>query len=106
MTNKLFLYPFLFIVPWGELDQTIVQDMVNYVRSVMSFGEGGEEIHPPGGAVILKRIKRYYRSQRHQAQVKSSQERRRRQRLLNRRNRLTMVRYQYLNSIHLNCILI
>ncbi|XP_078368514.1 uncharacterized protein LOC144652331 [Oculina patagonica] len=29
-------------VPWGELDQTIVQDMVNYVRSVMSFGEGGK----------------------------------------------------------------
>lgn len=75
-------------MPWGEVDKNTIQEMVHYVRGVMNFWEGGKEIHPPGGTVILKRIKRYFQS--HQAQVKASQERRR-QRMLNRRNRLTMV---------------
>lgn len=84
------------LVPWGEMNKTLIDDMVKYVREVLSFGENqGERAHPPSGAVILKRIKRYYRSQRYQAQLKRDQERRRRQRLLNRRNRLTMVQCIY-----------
>lgn len=78
------------------MNKTLIDDMVKYVREVLSFGENqGERAHPPSGAVILKRIKRYYRSQRYQAQLKRDQERRRRQRLLNRRNRLTMVQCIY-----------
>ena len=58
----------------------------------MSYeGEDGKRQQALARAVILKRIKRYYRSQRQQAVVKNDKDRRRRQRFLNRKNVLTMV---------------
>jgi len=78
-------------VPWGEVDKSLVQEIVEFIKQEMSYDDSGKPKKPPCSSVIMKRIKRYYRSQRHQCMIKSDQQKRRRQRLLNRRNRLTMV---------------
>lgn len=64
--------------------------MTEYVHEILSFDEDGNAIVPPSRSIILRRIKRYYRSQRHQQVTKANQEKRRRKRFINRRNRLTM----------------
>ena len=80
-------------MPWADVGHDLQDEMVEFVRTVlMSYeGEDGKRQEAPARAVILKRIKRYYKSQRQQAVVKNDKERRRRQRILNRKNRLTMV---------------
>ena len=87
---------FFFLVPWGEVDKRLVKEIVDFIRQEMSFDNNGQPKKVPCSSLILKRVKRYYRSQRHQCMIKSDQLKRRRQRLLNRRNRLTMVPFVYL----------
>ena len=86
-----------FSVPWGEVEKSLVKEIVNFIKQEMSFDNDGKPKKAPCSSVILKRVKRYYRSQRHQCMIKSDQLKRRRQRLLNRRNRLTMVPFFYLD---------
>ena len=88
----LFLNLFL-LVPWGEVDKNLVKEIVEFIKEEMSYDDNGKPKKPPCSSVITKRVKRYYRSQRHQCMLKSDQIKRRRQRLLNRRNRLTMVSF-------------
>jgi len=81
----------ILLVPWGEVDKSLVKEIVEFIKQEMSYDNSGKPKKPPCSSVIMKRVKRYYRSQRHQCMIKSDQQKRRRQRLLNRRNRLTMV---------------
>ena len=48
--------------------------MSEYVHEILSFDEDGNAIVPPSRSIILRRIKRYYRSQRHQEVTKANQE--------------------------------
>ena len=89
---KLILCFNLFLsVPWGEVQKSLVNEVVEFIKEELSYDENGKPKKPPCSSVITKRVKRYYRSQRHQSIIKSDQAKRRRQRLMNRRNRLTMV---------------
>ncbi|XP_015760463.1 PREDICTED: uncharacterized protein LOC107339673 isoform X4 [Acropora digitifera] len=77
--------------PWSEVDESIRNEMTEYVHEILSFDEDGNAIVPPSRSIILRRIKRYYRSQRHQQVTNANQEKRWRKRFINRRNRLTML---------------
>ncbi|XP_068728061.1 uncharacterized protein [Montipora capricornis] len=77
-------------VPWSEIDPSLCNEIYQYIHEMMAFDEDGNAVVPPSRGVIIKRVKRYYRSQRHQQITKADQEKRRRQRFINRRNRLTM----------------
>ena len=90
------IYLFL-LVPWGEVEKNLVKEILEFIKQEMSFDNNGTPKKPPCSSVILKRVKRYYRSQRHQLMIKNDQLKRRRQRLLNRRNRLTMVPFLYID---------
>ena len=83
-------------VPWADVQDSVRTEMVEYVREMMS----SSGVSLPTRSIIGKRIKRYYRSQRHQAQIKADKEKRRRQRFLNKRNRLTMVGLYYIFYFH------
>lgn len=83
-------------VPWSDVQDSVRTEMVEYVREMMS----SSGVSLPTRSIIGKRIKRYYRSQRHQAQIKADKEKRRRQRFLNKRNRLTMVGLYYIFYFH------
>lgn len=83
-------------VPWSDVQDSVRTGMVEYVREMMS----SSGVSLPTRSIIGKRIKRYYRSQRHQAQIKADKEKRRRQRFLNKRNRLTMVGLYYIFNFH------
>ena len=83
-------------VPWSDVHDSVRTEMVEYVREMMS----SSGVSLPTRSIIGKRIKRYYRSQRHQAQIKADKEKRRRQRFLNKRNRLTMVGLYYIFYFH------
>ena len=82
-------------MPWSEIDESLHNEMVQYVHEMLAFDEDGNAVVPPSRRVILRRIKRYYRSQRQQQVTKADQEKRRRKRFINRRNRLTMVTMPY-----------
>ena len=82
-------------MPWSEIDESLCNEMAQYVHEVLAFDEDGNAVVPPPRRVILRRIKRYYRSQRQQQVTKADQEKRRRKRFINRRNRLTMVTMPY-----------
>ena len=107
---KLFYFLFLnlfLLVPWGEVDKNLVKEIVEFIKEEMSYDDNGKPKKPPCSSVITKRVKRYYRSQRHQCMLKSDQIKRRRQRLLNRRNRLTMVSFSsFLKYIDTTVLLI
>ena len=90
MLISLFFYLFL-LVPWGEVDKGLVKEIVDFMKQEMSYDGNGKQKKNPCSSLITKRVKQYYRSQRHQHMIKSDQLKRKRQRLLNRRNRLTMV---------------
>ena len=62
-------------VPWSDVQDSVRTEMVEYVREMMS----SSGVSLPTRSIIGKRIKRYYRSQRHQAQIKADKEKRRRQ---------------------------
>lgn len=83
-------------VLWSDVQDSVRTEMVEYVREMMS----SSGVSLPTRSIIGKRIKRYYRSQRHQAQIKADKEKRRRQRFLNKRNRLTMVGLYYIFYFH------
>ena len=82
-------------MPWSEIDESLRNEMAQYVHEVLAFDEDGNAVVPPSRRVILRRIKRYYHSQRQQQVTKADQEKRRRKRFINRRNRLTMVTMPY-----------
>ena len=63
-------------VPWSDVQDSVRTEMVEYVREMMS----SSGVSLPTRSIIGKRIKRYYKSQRHQAQIKAEKEKRRRQR--------------------------
>ena len=89
---KLFLFLNLFLlVPWGEMDKSLVKEIIDFIKQEMSYDDNGKPKKKPCSSLIMKQVKRYYRSQRHQCMIRSDQLKRRRQRLLNRRNRPTMV---------------
>lgn len=73
-------------VPWSEIDPSLRNEIYQYIHEMMAFDEDGNAVVPPSRGVIIKRVKRYYRSQRHQQITKADQEKRRRQRFINRRN--------------------
>ena len=79
-------------VPWSDVQDSVRTDVVEYVREMMlSFG-----VSLPKRGIIGKRIKRYYRHQRHQAQIKADKEKRRKQQFLNKRNCITIVGLYYI----------
>ena len=108
MLNYFFsLFQLVLLVPWGEVDKSLVKEIVEFIKQEMSYDDNGKPKKTPCSSVITKRVKRYYRSQRHQSMIKSDQLKRRRQRLLNRRNRLTMVSFSsFLTYIDTTVLLI
>ncbi|KAL9962034.1 hypothetical protein ACROYT_G031096 [Oculina patagonica] len=81
-------------VPWSEVNEDLIEEMVDYIRNVCRFRERDDRKSqsPPTDKVIRVRVKRYYRAKRQQSMTAASPEKRRRRRFQNRRNRLTMVR--------------
>ena len=82
-------------MPWSEIDDSLCNEMAQYIHEMLAFDKDGNAVVPPSRGVILRRIKRYYHNQRQQQVTKADQEKRRRKRFINRRNRLTMVTMLY-----------
>ena len=92
---QLFVSSVSIIVPWSEIDDSLRNEMAQYIHEMLAFDKDGNAVVPPSRVVILRRIRRYYRSQGQQQVTKADQEKRRRKRFINRRNRLTMVTMPY-----------
>ena len=44
-----------FLVPWGEVEKSLVKEIVTFIKQVMSFDNDGKPKKAPCSSVILKR---------------------------------------------------